>query len=652
MEILSGNKEVNPLRESSGSESSELSSKDRESQVRARARAIRQAGSIQAALACISFPREVTVTVSEGIVLGLLRQEVRKYLVVLGHGNTDLGEILRIYAEEGVVRVYHCRNEVAMSHAATALRWIFGETSAVVTSIGPGALQALAGSLAAASNGVGVYHIYGDETTHGEGYNMQQVPRRKQHQFQRLTDVLGESFTLHTPEALREALRRGSPRVHHPYFAGPFYLLLPINVQPKLIRGLRLDSLPGRLRAPTIATVDEGAYDEACALIENHHQIAIKVGGGARNYGPAIAALVEASHSVAVLSPGSLGVLPNDHPRNMHVGGSKGSISGNYAMENGDLIIVVGSRAVCQSDCSGTGYPAAKAVININADLADANHYNGTTALIGDVGAVIKKLVARIAERSRVNPAAKDCWLAACAAKKAEWAKLKAERTVATFFQDPTMDTRAMTQTSAIRTVAEFAKSVQAIKVFDAGDVQANGFQIVEDECSGETFTETGSSYMGFAVSALLASAVADRRHYLIAFTGDGSFMMNPQILVDGVVHGTRGMIVVFDNRRMAAISSLQTAQYGQAFATSDNVPIDFVRLASAVRGVFAVEAGDSEESLKAALGRAYEHDGLSLVHVPVYWGDDPHGGMGAYGRWNVGPWCEEVESLYRRQQI
>jgi phospholipid N-methyltransferase len=57
--------------------------------------------------------------------------------------HTELGEALRIYAEEQVVGVYPCRNEVSMAHAAAALRWIYGETAAVVTSIGPGALQAL-----------------------------------------------------------------------------------------------------------------------------------------------------------------------------------------------------------------------------------------------------------------------------------------------------------------------------------------------------------------------------------------------------------------------------------------------------------------------------------------------------------------------------
>ena len=127
------------------------------------------------------------------------------------------------------------------------LRWQYGETPAVVTSIGPGALQALAGSLAAASNGVGVYHIYGDETTFGEGYNMQQVPKEEQGLFGRMTALMGGSYVLHTPEALRDALRRGSLAVNHPYRAGPFYLLLPLNTQPQRVtRQSRRAARPAR----------------------------------------------------------------------------------------------------------------------------------------------------------------------------------------------------------------------------------------------------------------------------------------------------------------------------------------------------------------------------------------------------------------------
>ncbi len=133
--------------------------------MRARARAIRAAGSLAAALEKGAVEKLVETTLSEALVLGLLKQGVSKYFAIFGHGSTDLGEVLRIYDEEGVTRTLNCRNEVEMAHAATALRWQYGETSAVITSIGPGAMQAFAGSLAAASNGVGVYHISGDETT-------------------------------------------------------------------------------------------------------------------------------------------------------------------------------------------------------------------------------------------------------------------------------------------------------------------------------------------------------------------------------------------------------------------------------------------------------------------------------------------------------
>ena len=220
--------------------------------MRARARAIRAAGSIDAALAKGALPKLIETTLSEGLVLGLLKQGVRKYLAIFGHGSTDLGEVLRVYEEEGVTRTFNCRNEVAMAHAATALRWQYGEIPAVVTSIGPGAMQAFAGSLASASNGVGVYHIYGDETTFGEGYNMQQVPKEEQGLFGRMTAIMGRSYVLHTPQALRDALRRGALTVNHPYRAGPFYLLLPLNTQAAPLT-VNLAALPARPQIPPLA---------------------------------------------------------------------------------------------------------------------------------------------------------------------------------------------------------------------------------------------------------------------------------------------------------------------------------------------------------------------------------------------------------------
>ena len=335
----------------------------------------------------------------------------------------------------------------------------------------------------------------------------------------------------------------------------------------------------------------------------------------------------------------------------MHVGGSKGSISGNFAMAEADLLIAIGTRAVCQADCSGIGYKKAQAVININGDFADALHYNRTLALTGDITAVAERLAAALEADAQAR-ANKQEWLRACADKKAEWAAYKRARFAAEPIADEVWGVPVLTQPAAIKIVADFAKQIGAAKFFDAGDVQANGFQIVEDERSFDTFTESGASYMGFAPSALLASGLADAPRYGIAFCGDGSFMMNPQVLIDAVEHGVRGMVVIFDHRRMAAISGLQLAQYGRDFRTHDGVAVDYVRLAGAVAGVFAVPGGHSAAALREALGKARAHDGLSLVHVPVYCGPHELAGLGAWGQWNVGNWCADVQRAWIEQDL
>ncbi|MGA7249668.1 MAG: thiamine pyrophosphate-dependent enzyme [Pseudolabrys sp.] len=617
-------------------------------ETRERARAISKAGGVEQALGN-GLPKLAEMTLSEAIVLGLLKQGVRKYFAIFGHGSTDLGNILRIYEEEGATRTINCRNEVEMAHAATALRWQYGELSAVVTSIGPGAMQAFAGSLASASNGVGVYHIYGDETTFGEGYNMQQVPKEEQGLFGRMTAVMGQSYVLHTPEGLRDALRRGALCVNHPYRAGPFYLLLPLNTQPATVT-VNLAALPSRPVLPKLAPADDDAIDRAAAMIAKSGKVAIKAGGGTRGHDAAVRRLAEAAGAAVVLSPGSTGVLPDAHAQNMHVGGSKGSISGNFAMAETELLIVMGSRAVCQADCSGIGYKNAQAVININGDLADALHYNKTVALIGDISAVANRLAAKLEAAGAAK--SKSAWLKTCAVKKTEWAAYKRKRFECAPLRDEVWQKPVLPQPAAIKIVADFAKEIGAAKFFDAGDVQANGFQIVEDEKTGDTFTEAGASYMGFAASALLASALADNPRYGIAFSGDGSFMMNPQILIDAIEHRAQGMIVIFDNRRMAAITGLQLAQYKTEFRTNDHVAVDYQKLASSVSGVLAVSGGVDAKSLRAALKIAHGHNGLSVVHVPVYCGPDELGGLGAWGEWNVGNWCDDVQASWIKQDL
>jgi 3D-(3,5/4)-trihydroxycyclohexane-1,2-dione acylhydrolase (decyclizing) len=616
---------------------------------RARADAIALAGSVDAALASGSLPQRADVTLSEAIVLGLLRQHVRTFLCVFGHGSTEIGEVLRIYEQAGLVRTCGVRHEVEAAHAATALRWVAGEKAAVVTSIGPGALQALAGSLASASDGVGVWHLYGDETSQDEGPNMQQIPKSEQQLFLRLCSTMGNAYCLHTPEAVGTALRRGLNAVDHPHRAGPFYLLLPLNTQPALLPAFNLAELPSGAPPRLGAAADDGGYARAVQALQTARQITVKVGGGARAAGAELQEFLDLVDGVAVTSPIVSGVIPHDHPRNMTVGGSKGSLSGNYAMEHADLLVAVGTRFVCQSDCSRTGYPRVRHVVNINTDVDAASHYTATTALVGDSAPTLRHLIGVLQGRG-VRPRSEESeWLSRCRQQRRQWEAFKAQR-YGVCLHDDVWGTEVLTQPSVIKAATDWARANDAVSFFDAGDVQANGFQIVEDDRLGRTFTETGASYMGFSVSALLATGLASKPFYGLALTGDGSFTMNPQILIDGVQHGAHGCILLLDNRRMGAISGLQQAQYGAAHATNDNVAVDYLAWASAVRGVAAFDGGRSVDSLLAALDRARAHRGLSLVHVPVYYGPDPLGGMGVFGRWNVGNWVEDTQR--RRHEI
>ncbi len=611
-----------------------------------RAMNIASAGGLQNAIDNGILPTRIDLTVSEAIILGLMKQGVKKFVAVFGHGSTEIGEVLRIYQQAGLVKVFNVRNEIEASHAVTALRWITGEKAAVIASIGPGPLQALAGSLVPLANGLGVWYLLGDETTEDEGPNFQQIPHPKQGQFAALFGTMNQAYSLHTPLAISTALRRGLNAVDHPHQAGPFYLLLPMNIQPVEMKQFNLDELPEGAPPRLGAAADFGMFQEALQEIQKAKKIVVRLGGGARDAGPEISELLDLVDGMAIVAPVVSGVIPYHHPRNMSVAGSKGSISGNYAMENADLLIAIGSRFVCQSDCSRTGFLNAKHVININTDFDAATHYNKTTALVGDASPTLRVLIETIKKSGMKLPGTKSEWYVRCQEKKTEWEAYKAARFTKVTLPDPVWKKEVFTQPAALKIATDWARAHKAITIFDAGDVQANGFQIVEDDDIKQGITDGGASYMGFAGSAVLASGLSDSDFYPLAITGDGSFMMNPQVLIDAVEHHAKGCILVMDNRRMSAISSLQMDQYGVDFATNDSVEVDYVSLAGSIKGVQAIFGGYNPGSLTSALDKALTYTGLSVIHLPVYYGPNELGALGAFGRWNSGNWSEKTQAL------
>jgi len=75
-------------------------------------------------------------------------------------------------------------------------------------------------------------------------------------------------------------------------------------------------------------------------------------------------------------------------------------------------------------------------------------------------------------------------------------------------------------------------------------------------------------------------------------------------------------------------------------FATWNTIQSGLRALGQCHPGLAGAGGRGTPETLHAALEQAGKHTGLALIHVPVYYGPDPLGGMGVYGRWNVGNWA------------
>jgi 3D-(3,5/4)-trihydroxycyclohexane-1,2-dione acylhydrolase (decyclizing) len=119
-----------------------------------------------------------------------------------------------------------------------------------------------------------------------------------------------------------------------------------MNVQPALIPGFNLRELPFAA-VPELTTIPgEQQLESAIKAIQQAKKTVVKVGGGCRGASRELSTFLELADAVAVVSPLAAGEIPFSSRRNMTVGGSKGSISGNFAMDEADLLIAAGTRFV------------------------------------------------------------------------------------------------------------------------------------------------------------------------------------------------------------------------------------------------------------------------------------------------------------------
>ncbi len=581
------------------------------------------------------------LNLAEAVAEFLAANGVEHIFGIGGHGNTALVEALHKHGAGKTFRIFDVQHEAVAAHAATALTWIHGIESAVFTSIGPGWLNTLIAQATAMSDGYGYLVFAGDKTTAYEGPNMQQIMRGGQFGFANAAAAVAkQAYTVIDPRNVYTVLPEALAKTREQGSAGPVNVFLPMNLQAAQ-HDYNLDLLARRFTPPAGAVRPSLEQVRAAAAeIRKHKRIAIRVGGGAVGAGEAVKALAEAIGAAVMMGPVAMDAVESSFPLNVGPAGSKGSISGNFAAENATLVINAGGRGVCQADCSGTLYRRARSFININLNAIEAQRYDGL-AVVGDAEAALREILDILKSDQPPQPDAE--WLRQIADAKSRW-----QTYLDGFFREPVIGGK-LTQPAAIKAIDDSINAYRGIKIFDSGDVQAHGFQICRHLEPKTWLNETGNSCMGFAICAAFGLGLVPGAKRPTAIIGDGSFLMQAQAVRDMVKHGSRCTVVVLDNQAMGAITSLQWAQEYEGAATRDRAQIPAVDYAAMARamGCAAFTAEASIDSLDDCLERARQCDGPALVDVKVHLGQEEHAALGAFGRWNVGPWSPTVEAIW-----
>ena len=124
------------------------------------------------------------------------------------------------------------------------------------------------------------------------------------------------------------------------------------------------------------------------------------------------------------------------------------------------------------------------------------------------------------------------------------------------------------------------------------------------------------SGAMGYGLPAAIAAKLRDPGRDVIAFAGDGCFLMYPQELATAVQHRANVIVLVVDNASYGTIRMHQERRYPGRVIATDLVNPDFVALAHSF-GAYG-ERVERSADFPAAFARAREAGTPALLHLRV----------------------------------
>jgi acetolactate synthase-1/2/3 large subunit len=539
--------------------------------------------------------------VADAIVRQLSDLGVRHIFLLPGGGAMHLNDAL---ARNGEIQAIACHHEQACGIAAEA----YGRTGfsgnpgfgvAMVTT-GPGATNIITAVAGAWIDSVPMLVIAGQvkRSDLTKTSNVRQTGVQEVDALSMVRGITKLALCVESAEAA-ESVIEDAIRVMFAGRPGPVWIEIPLDVQgaPAVPYRTPRSVCSGSVKEKGLSAGDATTIVD---LIGRSTRPLIVAGHGVRLSGATAAfrQLVERWNIPVVMSWNALDLLPFDHRLNVGRPGVVASRAPNFAVQNSDLVLIIG----CRLDNVFTAYnlknfarAATKVVIDIDAGELERLANYADYEFCADAASAIECLLDSHYEYSSDHQA----WRDKCSSWKAKYAATLSN----SHPDDETIShydlVKSLSSVIPADTVVATGSSGLSIEVF---------YSFFENKEGQRLFLTSGLGSMGYGLPAAIGACLGSDSRPLVLIEGDGSLMLNIQELATLAALSLPIRIVVFDNDGYASIRNTQRNYFESRFlATSPSSGLfipDLVRVAEAfgIKAFGVSRLNDLREALEATI--------------------------------------------------
>lgn len=419
-------------------------------------------------------------------------------------------------------------------------------------------------------------------------------------------------FLVTRPEQLEETIRTAF-EVARSGRPGPVVVDLPKDVQNWVgeFKGEGLLGIRGyrqRMESLRQTSLPEGKARQFFEMLEQSRRPLFYVGGGAI-HGEGSAALTAFAREYGIPSVSTvmgLGAIDSTDDLHLHMLGMHGTAYANYAVEDCDFIIAVGSRFDDRVAAKAELFaPNAENIAHIDIDAAEIGKVKKVTwSHIGEAGSTLHELLEQ--GRSMGFSADYEDW--------GEHCRTLRERHPMDFKQDGDF-----IQPQAVMRALNKLTGGDAIVSTGVGQHQMWAAQYLDFRRPRLWMTSGSMGTMGFGLPAAIGAQFANPNELVIDIDGDGSLRMNLGEMETVTTYGLPVKILLLNNAGDGMVRQWQKLYFGDRFSGSDKSlhRKNFIKAAEADGFEFARSVSDPAE-MAATLEAFIRFDGPAFLEVGV----------------------------------